>query len=336
MYGGIDLFKSSKRLVIKDIEAAYPVRQLPQGARVTRVAPSPTGFAHLGFVYMALISKQIAQDTGGVFIFRLEDTDQNREVEGSDIRLREALEVFGIYYDEGVMSDGMDRGNYGPYRQTERVEIYQAYVEDLIQKGLAYRCFMSTNELAAIRAAQEESSARPGIYREYSRWRNASDEEVQKLLEQGMPYVVRFRWPDEQTDIVHNDLSGTTYKFNSHDTAEDFVLLKSNGIPTYHLAHLIDDHLMRVNLVIRGNEWVSSIPKHVLLHNALGIESPDYYHVPPIEIIDSKSGGRRKLSKRKDPEADIFKLLKEGYSVTALRSYLFRLVTSQYEDIALK
>ncbi len=333
---GINRHKSKDRLTIKSIEAAYPSRTLPSKAKVTRIAPSPTGFAHLGFIYMSLISKQIAIDTDGVFIFRLEDTDQNREVEGADVLLRDALEVFGIEYDEGVESNGMSKGKYGPYRQTERVRIYQAYVEDLISKGLAYRCFMSAEELNAVRARQVESAVRPGIYREFSKWRNASSDEAQKLLDQGMPFVARFKWPDEQKEITHYDLSGTTYRFNSYDTAEDFVLIKSNGIPTYHLAHLIDDHLMKVNLVIRGNEWVSSIPKHVLLHHALEIESPDYYHIPPIEIIDSKTGGRRKISKRKDPEADVFKLLEVGYPVQALRAYLFRLVTSKYEDMALK
>ena len=321
---------------ISEIESLYPERDLPSEAIVTRVAPSPTGFAHLGFVYMSLICQQVAENTGGAFIFRLEDTDQKREVEGSDKRLREALEALDIQYDEGIIGDNKEKGEYGPYKQTERIPIYKAYVDDLIKKGMAYPCFMTENELSSIREQQIENKAKPGIYGTYSKWRNAPKEQVDEFLSRNIPYVIRFKWPEGEEEITHFDLSGTRYSFKSQDVAEDFVLLKSNGIPTYHLAHLVDDHLMKVNLVIRGNEWVNSLPKHILLHKALGFNAPRYYHVPPIEILDTETGGRRKLSKRKDPEANIFNLLKDGFPKEAIKAYLLWLSTSEYEKETLK
>lgn len=316
---------------IKEIEKRYPNRELPPNALVTRVAPSPTGFAHIGFIYMSLICREVSKNTDGVFIFRLEDTDQKREIKGSDKRLIEALECLGIQYDEGITQDNKEKGKYGPYRQTDRVPIYQAYVDKLLDKGFAYPCFMTEDELNSIREQQTISGTRPGIYAEYSKWRDASKENVEKLMRKGTPYVIRFKWPAEEEIIQHSDLSGIKYNFDSNDFSEDFVLLKSNGIPTYHLAHLVDDHLMKVNLVIRGNEWVSSLPKHIVLHRAFGFQSPLYYHVPPIEIIDIETGGRRKLSKRKDLEADIFNLLEDGFPRDALKTYLLWIATSEYE-----
>lgn len=316
---------------IQKIENLYPERKLPPEAIVTRVAPSPTGFAHLGFVYISLICQEISRNTNGVFIFRLEDTDQKREIKDSDTALLKALNVLDIKYDEGITLDGEEKGQYGPYRQTERVPIYNAYIRDLIEKGMAYYCFMTEEEIEEIRKEQKKNNIKPGIYGQYSKWRDATPEDIRKQLELGTPYVVRFKWPEKHEILNHKDLSGKEYFFDTEQYKEDFVLQKSNGIPTYHLAHLIDDHLMKVNLVVRGNEWISSLPKHIMLHKALGLKPPSYYHVPPIEILDPETKGRRKLSKRKDPEANIFNLLKDGFPKDGIKTYLLWISTSEYD-----
>lgn len=304
----------------------YPERKVNV---VTRFAPSPTGFLHIGGVYTSLINRKLASQNDGVFFLRLEDTDKKREVPGSRKIITNIFNHLGIKIDEGVVSDTKEIGLYGPYVQSNRVEIYHALAAYLVEKGYAYPCFATEEELEELRSRQELEGKTPGYYKEYAIYRDCPLDKVRALIEEGRPYVLRFRVPDDAheriqvKDLIKGDLEMDN-NFN------DFVLLKADGIPTYHFAHACDDFLMHTTHVIRGDEWISSLPIHVELFNALGFKLPNYAHVAPVMKLDGES--RRKLSKRKDPESNAEFYLEKGYPVKALFVYLYTLINSNFEQ----
>ncbi|MDD5917022.1 MAG: glutamate--tRNA ligase [Clostridiales bacterium] len=311
-----------------DMEKRYPPRTLPEGAKVTRFAPSPTGFMHLGNLYGALTDERLAHQSGGVFYLRIEDTDGKRTVEnGVDLIIR-ALGQFDLKFDEGAASDG-DNGAYGPYRQSERKEIYQTYAKQLVRDGKAYPCFCTEQELADIRAEQESEKLTPGYYGKWAVWRDAPEEKVLKALEENKPFVLRFRSegsPENKvkfTDMIKGDIEVT-------ENDIDHVLLKSDGIPTYHFAHAVDDHLMRTTHVVRDESWLSTLPFHIQLFRALGFRMPKYLHTA--QVLKNDGGGKRKLSKRKDPEAALAFYHEKGYPSAAVKEYLMTLLNSNYEE----
>lgn len=308
-------------------EKMYPERDLPEGAMVTRYGPSPTGSVHLGNLFSAYCDMVYARQTNGVFFLRIEDTDQKREVEGGIENIVSVLKGFNITPNEGYSFGG----NYGPYKQSERAEIYQTYAKDLIKQGLAYPCFMSEEELANIREEQEINKVRTGVYGIYAADRDLSLEEVKNKIASGEEYVIRLKSPgDTNKTIEHHDLIKGVMKFPESD--EDFVLLKKDGIPTYHFAHAIDDHLMHTTHVIRGDEWVSSIPKHYQLFNVLGFKRVEYAHIAPITIKDPETGVIRKISKRKDPWAGAIYYEQSGIPFDALHLYLATIANSNFEE----
>lgn len=310
-------------------ENLYPERNLPEGARVTRVAPSPTGYLHLGVLFTSLVNRITATSTGGIFFTRIEDTDKKREVEGGIEDIIGGLDRFGITIDEGFISGSEQKGIYGPYQQSHRAEIYQAYVKDLIKKGLAYPCFCTAEDLEAVRKIQEENKIRTGYHGEYARHRNISYEEAKSLIDEGKPFVVRLRSPgSEENRITFEDTIKGKIEMPEND--EDFVLLKSDGIPTYHFAHAIDDHLMHTTHVLRGDEWISSVPKHIQLFKLLGFKVPKYGHVSPIMKLEN--GAKRKISKRKDPEAAVHFFAEQGYESICVIEYLMTIAASDFED----
>lgn len=310
-------------------EELYPERSLPEGARVTRIAPSPTGYLHLGTLFTSLVNRITATSTGGIFYTRIEDTDKKREVEGGIEDIIDGLWRFGIRIDEGFISGTEEKGEYGPYQQSHRAEIYQTYVKKLIREGLAYPCFCTAEELAEVREKQEAEKVRTGYHGEYAKHRNISYEEAKALIDEGKPFVIRLRSPgDESHRITFEDtIKG---KIDMPENDEDFVLLKSDGIPTYHFAHAIDDHLMHTTHVLRGDEWISSVPKHIQLFKLLGFRVPKYGHVSPIMKLDN--GAKRKISKRKDPEAAVHFFAEQGYDATCVIEYLMTIAASDFED----
>ena len=300
-------------------ENLYPQRELPEGARVTRIAPSPTGYLHLGTLFTSLVNRITATSTGGIFYTRIEDTDKKREVEGGIEDIIDGLWRFGINIDEGFISGTEENGVYGPYQQSHRAEIYQTYVKKLICEGLAYPCFCTAEELAEVREAQEAAKVRTGYHGEYAKHRNISYEEAKALIDEGKPFVIRLRSPgDESHRITFEDTIKGKIEMPEND--EDFVLLKSDGIPTYHFAHAIDDHLMHTTHVLRGDEWISSVPKHIQLFKLLGFRVPKYGHVSPIMKLDG--GAKRKISKRKDPEAAVSFFFEAGVPKESILEYL--------------
>lgn len=313
----------------EDYEAMYPERDLPEGARVTRFAPSPTGYLHIGGLFAALIAKLTADATQGVFFLRIEDTDKKREVEDGISHIVNGLHGFGIDPDEGIMGMDSESGAYGPYQQSKRKEIYQTYAKRLVEEGLAYPCFCTAEELDAMRARQEEAGVTPGYYGEYASCRNLSYEEVEEKIKAGMPYVLRLKSPGTpEGKITYQDLIKGKIEMPENQT--DIVLLKTDGIPTYHFAHCIDDHLMHTTHVVRGDEWISSVPTHIQLFKACGFKVPKYAHIAPIMKLDE--GNKRKLSKRKDPEAAVSYYLEEGYPKESVLEYLLTLANSNFED----
>ena len=312
-----------------DYEALYPPRQLPEGARVTRIAPSPTGYLHLGVLFMALVNRLTADASGGLFYTRIEDTDKKREVSGGVEDILSGLARFGIAVDEGFLCDGTQSGAYGPYRQSDRGEIYGAFAKYLIEQGLAYPCFCTAEELEATRAEQEAAGERTGYYGKWARHRDITPEEAEKLLKAGKPFVVRLRSTGKEDQRITFD-DGIKGKIEMPANDEDFVLLKSDGIPTYHFAHAVDDHLMRTTHVIRGDEWISSVPKHLELFRLLGFKAPKYAHVAPILKLDG--GAKRKISKRKDPEAAVRFFAEQGYEAESVIEYLMTIAASDFED----
>lgn len=313
----------------EEYELQYPPRQLREGARVTRIAPSPTGYLHLGVLFTATVNYLTARATDGVFYFRLEDTDKKREVDGGAEDILTGLTAYGLTIDEGFVAPGQVTGAYGPYQQSERAEIYQAYVKSLVAQGLAYPCFCTAEEIGEVRARQEAQKLRTGYYGEFAHCRALSPDEAIAKIESGAPYVVRLRSPGkEENRIKFDDVIKGTIEMPEND--QDIVLLKSDGIPTYHFAHAVDDHLMRTTHVIRGDEWIASVPVHLQLFKLLGFKPPKYAHVSP--IMKEEDGGKRKLSKRKDPEAAVHYYAEQGYPADSVMEYLLTIANSDYED----
>ena len=312
-----------------DYEEQYPQRQLAEGARVTRIAPSPTGYLHLGTFFTSMVNRMTADSTGGLFFFRLEDTDKKREVEGGADDILKGMNDFGLTIDEGFVAPGVITGDYGPYQQSKRAEIYHAYVKQLVEQNLAYPCFCSEEARQAAREQQEAAKDRTGYYGKYAVCRSLTAEEALAKIEAGESYVVRLRsMGSESNRIKFDDMIKGTIEMPEND--EDIVLLKSDGIPTYHFAHAVDDHLMRTTHVIRGDEWISSVPKHLQLFKTLGFKPPKYAHVSPIMVEDN--GNKRKLSKRKDPQAAMHFYAQQGYPADSVLEYLLTIANSDYED----
>lgn len=310
-------------------ENLYPQRNLADGARVTRIAPSPTGYLHLGTLFTALVNRITATSTGGIFFTRIEDTDKKREVEGGIEDIIEGLKRYGIEIDEGFISGTEERGEYGPYQQSHRAEIYKTYVKDLIKQGLAYPCFCTSEELDETRKIQEERKIRTGYHGEWAKHRNITYTEAKELIDQDKPFVIRLKsMGDESRKVVFDDCVKGKIEMPEND--EDFVLLKSDGIPTYHFAHAIDDHLMHTTHVLRGDEWISSVPKHLQLFKILGFKPPKYGHISP--IMKSENGAKRKISKRKDPEAAVHFFAEQGYDSQSVIEYLMTIAASDFED----
>ena len=312
----------------EDLEQRYPQRVLPEEAVITRMAPSPTGFVHLGNLVMGLTAERMAHQSGGVLFLRVEDTDTKREVPGAVEVLINTLKHYGIQFDEGATIDG-DAGAYGPYRQRQRAAIYHVYAKKLVEEGMAYPCFCTEEELSAMRQQQEAGKETTGYYGKYAIWRDRSLEEIQAQLDAGNPWVLRFR----STGSIENQ-----YKFDDlvkgkltiTENNVDHVLLKSDGIPTYHFAHAVDDHLMRTTHVIRGDEWLPTLPFHIQLFKALGFKLPKYVHIGPLMKMDGTS--KRKLSKRKDPELALTFYKAEGFPVEAVYEYIMTVLNSNFED----
>lgn len=311
----------------EDMEEKFPQRELPEGACVTRIGPSPTGFVHLGNLYNALIGERLAHQSNGVFYLRIEDTDNKREVEGAVDTVIDAMNYFGVNFDEGAVSDG-DNGSYGPYRQRQRKDIYHVFAKHLVQRGLAYPCFLTADEIDAIREKQTANKENPGIYGEYAACRDLTPDQVKEKMDGGMEWVLRYRGVQTDEYISVND--AVRGKLEMPRNNMDFVLLKSDGIPTYHFAHVVDDHLMRSTHVIRGEEWLSSLPMHVELFNALGWEMPVYCHTATLMKIEGT--GKRKLSKRKDPELALSYYQQEGITVDSIWEFLLTVLNSNFEE----
>ena len=312
-----------------DWEAAFPPRQLPEEARVVRVAPSPTGYLHLGVFYTAMVNRLTADASKGIFYFRLEDTDKKREVEGGAADILTGMNRFGLNIDEGFVAADRVEGAYGPYQQSCRVDIYQTYVKALVEQGLAYPCFCTAEARAEAREIQQEKKVRTGYYGEYAVCRTLTAEQAAEKIAAGVPYTVRLRSPgDEQNRIKYADVVKGIIEMPEND--EDIVLLKSDGVPTYHFAHAIDDHLMHTTHVIRSDEWISSVPKHLQLFRILGFKPPKYAHLSPIMVEDN--GNKRKLSKRKDPQAAMHYYAEQGYPADSVLEYLMTVANSDFED----
>lgn len=315
-------------LTIEDLEKRYPERNLKEGAKVTRFAPSPTGFLHTGSLFTSLVAYKMAKDSGGVFYLRLEDTDTKREVEGSATLLIKQLHDFNIEPDEGYLGD-KEEGNYGPYVQSKRKEIYDTVIKDMLIKGIAYPCFLTEEELKALREEQTKNKEITGVYGKYAKYRDLAPEKALEMIKEGKPFVIRFKSQGNHLNKIkcHDEIRGDL-ELTEND--QDIVISKSDGLPTYHFAHAVDDHFMRTNLVTRGEEWLSSLPIHLELFKALGFKTPKYAHLPVIMKLDN--GNRRKLSKRKDKEASVDYFMQAGYEPSALLVYLMTIVNSNYED----
>ena len=313
---------------IDDLERMYPKRDLPEGAMVTRFAPSPTGFLHTGSLFTSLVSSRYAKQSGGVFYIRLEDTDTKREIAGSGESLIEQLAVFDVIPDEGYISDIKELGNYGPYKQSQRSEIYNTVIKYLLSIGRAYPCFCSAEELAQLRAEQEALKEIPGYYGKYAKYRNLSVDEAIERINNGDSYIIRFKSMGDHNNKVsfHDEIKGDL-ELTEND--QDIVILKGDGLPTYHFAHLVDDHFMRTTHITRGEEWLSSLPIHLELFDTMGFERPKYAHLPVIMKVEN--GNRRKLSKRKDEEAAVSYFLEQGYPKYGFIEYLLTIANSNYE-----
>ncbi|NYB75808.1 glutamate--tRNA ligase [Sedimentibacter hydroxybenzoicus DSM 7310] len=309
-------------------ENEFPERNLPEGAKVTRLGPSPTGFIHLGNLYGAFVDERLARQSGGVFMLRIEDTDEKRKVEGSVEIIISSLKYFGLNFDEGALLDG-EKGNYGPYYQSNRGPIYQCVAKHLMEQGKAYPCFCTEEELEEIRNQQNEANVNTGYYGKWARDRELDIEEVQIHLNNGDEFVIRVKSNGTEEGIfeIEDAIRG---KLSIHENYQDAVLLKNNGIPTYHFAHVVDDHFMRVTHVIRGEEWLSTLPIHYEIFNAIGWQHPVYCHTAHLMKMDN--GSKRKLSKRKDPELGLGYYMDLGYHPAAVREYLLTILNSNYEE----
>ncbi|RKN76005.1 glutamate--tRNA ligase [Paenibacillus ginsengarvi] len=325
-----DLLLPGVSVTPEQIETKYPDRKLAEGAYVTRFAPSPTGFLTIGGLYAAMISERMARQSDGVFYIRIEDTDSKREVEGSAEDMIDSMRQFGIVIDEGPIAAGEEEvGAYGPYRQSDRVQLYQAWAKRLIEQDLAYPCFCTEEELQAIRDKQQAEKLNPGYYGQWAVHRNLTAEEIKEKLAKGESFVIRLKSPGSPDNRVrYNDLIKGEIEMPEND--QDIVLLKSDGIPTYHFAHAIDDHLMKTTHVFRGDEWLSSVPIHIQLFDVLGFRRPEYGHLAPLMKMEGTS--KRKFSKRKDRDFTASYYRREGYPNVALCEYFMTLINSDYEE----
>ena len=313
---------------IEDYENIYPKRNLNEGAVVTRYAPSPTGYVHMGALFAAFIARKVAKQTNGVFFLRIEDTDKKREIENGVTGIINDLANYGITIDEGRINETEEIGSYGPYIQSSRKEIYQTFAKHLIENDLAYPCFCTEEELEEIRKEQEALKDRIGYYGKWARDRYLSHEEVIKRIENGEKYIVRLKSPGNfNKKIIINDLAKGKIEMPENDI--DIVIIKSDGLPTYHFAHLVDDYLMRTTHVIRGDEWIASLPIHIQLFQIFGFKAPKYCHIAP--LLKEENGTRRKLSKRKDPEAAISYYHQKGIPTEAVMLYLCTVANSNFE-----
>ena len=313
-------------------EEIYPPRQLKEGARVTRFAPSPTGYLHIGGLFGALTDVMTARATNGVAYLRIEDTDKKREIDDGVSAIINGFDAFGVGFDEGVTGFGTEEGAYGPYTQSQRVEIYKTVAKSLVKQGLAYPCFCTAEELTAMREKQEtQSTSIWGYFGKWAKCRDLTFDEIKSRIDAGMPYVLRFKASgSEDGKVIFEDI--IRGKIEMPENIIDEVLLKSDGVPTYHFAHVCDDHFMRTTHVIRGEEWISSVPKHIALFKACGYKVPKYAHTPQVMKIDEEDGTKRKLSKRKDPEAAVSYFVEKGFPKESVLEYLVTLLNSNFED----
>ena len=314
---------------IEFYEEKYPERDLPEGAMVVRIGPSPTGSVHIGTIYQALLARTIADKTNGVFFMRVEDTDQKIEVENGIKDIIDSLKYFDVLPDEGMDTETTWHGEYGPYRQSMRKEIYQAYAKYLLEQGKAYPCFATAEELEEMRKTQEVAGVKPGYYGVWAKYRNLTVEEAAEKIKNGEHYIIRLRsnGSEERKIKVHDVIKGNVI-FPEND--QDIVIIKADGLPTYHFAHAIDDHLMHTTHVIRGDEWLSSVPIHVQLFQMLGFKAPKYAHIAT--IMKNDNGNKRKLSKRKDAEAAVSYYAEEGIPAEAVKEYLMNIANSTFEN----
>ena len=308
-------------------EEKYPKRDLPEGTIVTRFAPSPTGFVHIGGIYQSLIAKLMTKDNG-IFFVRIEDTDQKREIEDGVKQIMDALKDFDLSPDEYIDENDVDHGNYGPYKQSLRKDIYQSYAKKFIEEGNAYPCFCTPEELDEIRSNQEKAKERTGYYGKWTRCRNMPIDMAAEKIKNGDPYIIRFKSPgNPDKKIKHKDVIKGNVDFPEND--QDIVIIKSDGLPTYHFAHLVDDHLMGTSMVIRADEWLASVPLHLQLFYVAGFKAPKYAHIAPMMKTDGE--GKRKLSKRKDPESAVTYYKEEGIPKEAVLEYLMNIANSNFE-----
>ncbi len=324
-----DTFTPEAQFTQAELEARFPPRELPAGAIVTRFGPSPTGSMHIGGLYASLVSRRVAQQSGGVFFLRIEDTDKKREVEGATGLIIQSLAAFALSPDEGEVAVDHEVGSYGPYKQSERKPIYQSCVAVLLETGHAYPCFADAEELQALREQQAKRKVPPGYYGNWAIWRTKTEAEVAEALAAGKPFVIRLRSPDGQPERIKlaDAIRG---ELDVPPNTQDVVLLKSDGMPTYHMAHVVDDHFMRTTDVVRGHEWLASYPMHAQLFGLLGWEPPRFAHISPIEKLDGSS--RSKLSKRSDPEASVSYYMEVGYPLDAVTEYLLTLADGRFEE----
>ena len=316
----------------KDIsyyEEKYPRRNLPEGAMVVRVAPSPTGNVHIGTIDQAMLNKKLAKQTGGIFYVRIEDTDQKREVKDGITQIIESLKKFDLEPDEGMINEQESKGEYGPYRQSLRKDIYEAYAKYMLEQGKAYPSFETQEQLNEMREKQEAAKVRTGYYGVWATSRNYTVEEATEKIKDGVPYIIRFRSPGrEDRKIKHKDVIKGNVEFPEND--QDIVIIKADGLPTYHFAHAVDDHLMGTTHVLRGDEWLSSVPLHLQLFHELGFKPPKYAHTPT--LLKNDNGGKRKISKRKDPEAAASYYEEAGIPSSAVKEYLLNIANSTFEN----
>ena len=325
----LEQFTPEAAFALAELEARFPPRELPEDARVTRFGPSPTGSMHIGGLYTSLVSRRIAHQSGGVFYLRIEDTDKKREVEGTVELILASLAIYGLSPDEGEVADGTELGSYGPYRQSLRKPIYQSCVRWLLEQGHAYPCFASPEELQALREAQAKHKVPPGYWGTWAIWRDKTAADVDAALAAGKSFVIRLRSTGGRDErVTLPDTIRGTIEFPANQT--DVVLLKADGMPTYHLAHVVDDHFMRTTDVVRGNEWLASYPMHAEMFGLFGWTPPRFAHISPIEKQDG--GSRRKLSKRSDPEASVGWYMEAGYPKQAVIEYLLNLIDGRFED----
>ncbi len=317
----------------QEIEQMYPDRNLSAGAEVTRLCPSPTGFVHIGTIFTAQLCQFVAHQSGGVSMLRIEDTDKKREVEGAQKLITEQLQAFEVQTDEGLKPDGSQTGAYGPYIQSERQSLYMAYALDLLQQDRAYPCFATAEQLQQAVKDQQTKKQRPGYYGDWALWRDRPDEDIEAMLDAGEPFVLRFKsFGSHEKRVAFDDVLKGHLELPENDLDVPLIKSDEHRLPTYHLAHVVDDFLMKATIIMRGEEWLPSTPLHLELCDALNIPRFRYAHTPVISILDANGGGKRKLSKRKDPEADVAYWLKLAYPLKSVKAYLLGLANSNFEE----